>query len=432
VKGTWRVLAVASVAYLVAVGALIGVLGFTDLWYGFHDLTDTGLYHRYAMALDAGRRAYFDLFVEYPPLAVPFLRLPPATRDPLLYTLWFNAAMLAACGLAAVLTAAAAKRIWPEGRRAYAVAAAFAASVLATGAIVANRLDAVVTLVFASVLWLMSERRWTFAAVALAIGFGVKLTPAVLLPVPFLLADTKRERLCYGLAFLACAALPFLPFLGAEGLPKFFQYHLDRPLQIESALASPLLAGHLAGLVPASVGHGFGSQFLDAPGAAWLAQVSGPLALVTLGAVYVLIWRRIEVIRADPSLVPLAAYAVVLAAMASSKVLSPQYFVWILPFIALVLPRFRALAALSFLALLLTQIEFPSLYWSLVALQPLPLILVIARNALLVACLALAVWHLWKTPAPPTGRQGRSSIGTRATASSSSTVAKRRSPTPSQ
>ena len=399
-KSHWRVLAVAFVSYLFAIVAMVGVLGYTDLWYGFHDLTDTGLYHRYAMALDAGRRPYFELFIEYPPLAVLFLRLPPSTRDPLQYTLWFNAAMLAACGLSALFTGAAARRIWPEGRRAYIVALAFAASVLAAGAIVANRLDAVVMLVIACFLWLASERRWTWAAVALAVGFGVKLTPAVLLPLPLLLADTKRERLRTALAFLACAALPFAPFLGAEGLWQFFRYHLARPLQIESALGSPLLAGHLAGLVPASIGHGFGSQFLQAPGSEWLAHVSGPLAMIAIAGVYALIWRRLAALRADPSLVPLAAFAVLLAAMTSSKVLSPQYFVWILPCVALVLPRFRALAALSFLALIVTQIEFPSLYWSLVELQPLPVALVLARNVLLAACLALAVWHLATAPSP--------------------------------
>ncbi len=409
----WRVLAFALGSYLLAVAALVGVLRFTDLWYAFHELTDTGLYHRYAAALQSGLRPYFDLFVEYPPLAVLLLRLPGGAGGVGRYTLWFNAAMLAACGAAAVLTAAGARRIWPEDRRAYVAAAAFAASVLLTGSIVANRLDAAVTLVVACFLWLAAERRWTLAAVALAVGFGVKLTPAVLLPLPLLLAGAKQERLRAGLAFLGCAALPFLPYLGAEGLWKFFDYHLARPLQLESPLASPLLAAHLAGLLPATVGSAYGSQFLDAPGATWLAHFSGPVAILALAGVYASIWRRRAALSADPSLVPLAAYAVLLAALASSKVLSPQYFIWILPGVALVLPRFPALGSLGLALLLLTQLEFPSLYWSLVELRALPVCLVLARNALVVASLALALWHL-------------------ARGSSSSAVAKSRSPTASQ
>jgi hypothetical protein len=409
----WRVLAFAFGSYLLAVAALVGVLRFTDLWYAFHELTDTGLYHRYAAALHAGLRPYFDMFVEYPPLAVLLLGLPGGAGGVGRYTLWFNAAMLAACGAAAVFTAAAASRIWPDDRRAYVAGATFAVAVLFTGSIVANRLDAAVTLVFGCFLWFLSARRWTLAAVALAVGFGVKLTPAVLLPLPLLLADAKRERLRGGLAFLACAALPFLPFLGADNLWRFFSYHLERPLQLESLLASPLLVAHLAGFLPANVGSAYGSQFLDAPGAAWLARASGPLALLALAGVYLLIWRRLAALRADPARVPLAAFAVLLVALASSKVLSPQYFIWILPCVALVMPRFPALGGLGLALLLLTQIEFPSLYWSLVELQPLPVCLVLARNALLVTSLALALWHL-------------------ATGSSSSAVAKSRSPTASQ
>ena len=425
-RGKWRVLAFASASYLVAVTAMVGVLEFTDLWYGFHDLSDTGLYHRYATALAGGLRPYFDVFVEYPPLAVLLLRLPGSVQDPVRYTLSFNVAMLAACGLAAIFTAACATRLWPDGRRAYVAGAAFAGAVLATGAIVANRLDAAVTLVLACFLWLLSERRWTLAAVALSVGFGVKLTPAVLLPLPLLLADTRSERLRGGLAFLACAALPFVPFLGADGLWKFFGYHLERPLQLESLLASPLLAAHLAGLLPAAVRHGYGSYFLDAPGAAWLAQLFGPLAIIAIAAVYLLILRRRAALRADPSLVPLAAFTVLLAALATSKVLSPQYFVWILPCVALVLPRFRWLGVLSLGALLLTQIEFPALYWSIVDLEPLPVGLVLVRNALLVASLALSLWHL--AMASP----GCDSSGTRATGSTSRAVEKSRRPTASQ
>ena len=64
-------------------------------------------------------------------------------------------------------------------------AAAFAACVLATGAIIGNRYDAAVALVLAVFLLLLAYELWTPAALVLGGGFALKLTPAILLPLVF-------------------------------------------------------------------------------------------------------------------------------------------------------------------------------------------------------------------------------------------------------
>jgi hypothetical protein len=391
-------LGVAGGSYALAVALLVGVLGYSRVWYGFHDVSDTGLYHAYARELARGARPYVDLALEYPPLVVPLLRLAPYTPDAAAWTLRFNALMLLACGAAGLLAASAAARLWPSGRRAHATALGFAAAVLAAGAIVANRLDAAVALAVAGALWLLARRRWALAAAAVGVGFGLKLVPAVLLPLVLLLAPRTADRLRAGAAFALTAAIPFLPHLASPGLWRFFGYHLDRPLQIESVLASPLLALRLAGLAPAAVGSAYGSQFLAAPGAGALAAASGPLALAALAGAYALLWRRREALRADPTLVPAAALAVLLAALAFGKVLSPQYLVWLLPCVALALPSSPLVGGAALALLALTQFGFPALYWRLVALEPLPVALLLLRNALLVATLVLALRHLALAP----------------------------------
>lgn len=390
--------AVAAASYLAAVAILVGVLGHTRLWYGFHDVSDTGLYHAYARELARGARPYAGLALEYPPLVVPLLRLAPYTPDAAAWTLRFNALMLLACGAAAILTAAAAARLWPAGRRARVAAAAFGAAVLATGAVVANRLDAAVTLAIAAALWLLAGRRWALAAAAIGLGFALKLVPAVLLPLVVLLAPTTRDRVRAAAAFALAAIVPFLPYAASPGLWRFFAYHLDRPLQIESVLASPLLVARLAGAAPATVGSAYGSQFLAAPGASALARASGPVALAALTATYALLWRRRARLRGDPALVPAAALAVLLAALAGGKVLSPQYLVWLLPCVALAVPRWPLLGAAGLALLALTQLEFPAMYWRLVALDPLPVAIVVLRNALLVATLVSALAVLARDP----------------------------------
>jgi hypothetical protein len=394
-----KVVAFALAAYALAVGLLVAILGFTDVWYGFQDLTDTPLYLEYATAMARGMRPYLDFDVEYPPLALSLFRIPEATGDVFWYTVEFNFAMLTLGGIAAALTAVCAVRLWPEGGRAYVAAAGFAACTLATGAIVANRYDAAVAVVIAAALLLISSRRWTWAAAVLGIGFALKLTPAILLPLVLILAGTRRAAARAALAFAAAAALPFVPYLGSSGIVRVFTYHLARPLQIESVLATPILVAHLIGGLPVTVGTAYGSQYVAAQGASALAHASGPLVLAALAAAYWVVWRRRALLRSSPRHVPIAALALVLAPMAFGKVLSPQFLVWTFPAAALVFAERRVLGATLVSILLLTQLEFPALYWNVVELQAPALVLVAIRNAALVAAFALATVHLARLPA---------------------------------
>jgi hypothetical protein len=163
-------------------------------------------------------------------------------------------------------------------------------------------------------------------------------------------------------------------------------------------LAAPLLAGHLLNLVWVEIGTAYGSQFIAATGAQTLARLSGFLELAALALTYCLIWRRRATLRATPRLVPLAVLALILAFMTFGKVLSPQYFIWTLPAIALVLPERRALGLLLIGALLLTQIEFPANYWSFIGLNRSAVFVVIERDALLALAFAVSLWHLWRLP----------------------------------
>jgi hypothetical protein len=131
---------------------------------------------------------------------------------------------------------------------------------------------------------------------------------------------------------------------------------------------------------------------------------------VAVAGIYLLIWRRRERLRAAAPDQALAVLALILALMTFGKVLSPQYFIWTLPAWALVAARDRALAIIGGLVLLLTQIEFPALYWRFLDMHPESVALVVTRNTLLVVFLAVAAWRLWglrdeATPAQVTGRR---------------------------
>jgi hypothetical protein len=392
--------AAAALLPFLAVSLLLAAILSTGAWYRIDDVSDVALYLDYGRRLLGGERPYLDFDVEYPPLALP-LFVPPA----LLPGYWlaaraFNLELWLLLAGAALCTVAAAARRWPDGAATWPAGLAFAGAALALGAISVNRFDGAVALVVALALLLATVGRTAAAAAVLGAGFALKLSPAVLLPLVLLAAPGAAAVGRALLAFGAAAAAPFLPalLLAPSGVARLFAYHAERPLQLEAVPATPLLLSGLLGGPPPAVASAFGSQNLDSPLADALASATPPAALLATGLVVVLAWRRRAALRARPEALPLAALALLLALLASAKVLSPQYLSWLLPALALVAPARPRLALLVAAVLLLTHLEFPSRYWRFVAMQPGPVALVVARNALLLAAFLTAAWQLWRLP----------------------------------
>ena len=379
---------------------VMGVL-FPNLWYGMHDITDLPVYHDYAKRIAAGEIPYTTSFkVEYPPLAIPLFRLPGHAGSERLYGIWFNILMGGLTIATAAVTALVACRLWPRGGRAYVAAVLFPVGVALIGTIVLNRYDVAVALLIAVFLLCLSARWYTAAAFVIGMGFALKITPLALLPLVLLLAGPPRRWAWPLGAFAAAAVAPFLPYVfrSWSGVWYVFQYHLERPQQIESVLGTPQLLGQLLGAHWASWAHSHGSHSLIAPGVGVTADMSGGLTLIAVAVVYILVWQRREKVRASLPDQVLTVLALILALMTFGKVLSPQYFVWTLPALALVAARDKWIALLGFLVLALTQAEFPALYWRLLAMKPDALAVVVARNTLLLALFLFTVWRLWRLP----------------------------------
>ncbi|MEI6499891.1 MAG: glycosyltransferase 87 family protein [Armatimonadota bacterium] len=383
-----------------AAGLIVFFLGILHKPYDLH-LCNSPIYASFAARIAHGQLPYRDFPVEYPPLAIPLLVIPGHSGSVSTYTYWFNAEMLLMCLAAAAATAAAAVRLWHSTRTACVAAVAFAACLLAAGSIVSNRYDAAVALVLAIVLLLLACERWRAAALLLGLGFALKLTPAILLPLVFVLAVRWRTVAWCALWFTLGAVPPFLLFMfgGVSALSYPFTYQLHRPLELESVLATPLLVGHVLHRITIEISGSFGSMNVLAGGAVALSRVSPLLELAAVGLTYGLIWRRRATLRATPRLVPLCVLALVLAFVSFGKVLSPQYFVWILPAIALVMPERRALGLLLLGTLMLTQIVFPWNWLATLNLARGPVLVLIERNVWLVLAFAVSLWYLWCLPA---------------------------------
>jgi hypothetical protein len=399
---------------LVAVGLqaivwalMIYLFQIRHVWYGFYDISDTVLYYDYATRIAGGLQPYRGFPFEYPPLAVPLLTLPGHLTTLASYQQWFVGEMIAICLATAALTAVTAAQLWRGISRPLATAAAFAAAVLLTGAITANRYDVAVAFIIAVFALCAARRWWLAAAIALGLGFALKLTPALLLPLVFVLAVRPRRIVAAAIGFAVAAVLPFVPYLlhGTHGLFYVFSYNEQRPLQIESLLATPYMVAHALGLSHEAIVNNYGSQGLSASGAKQVAALSPWLIVAALAVVYAFIWRRREYLRATPSAVPLAALALVLAFVCTNKVLSPQFIIWTFPLVALVAVGRgrgqRVLGLLLLLAMLLTQVEFPAQYWNFVALHAGPIAIVATRNFVLLVAAVLAAVLVWRLPERP-------------------------------
>jgi hypothetical protein len=420
----WLAMITAGFLTLLVMGGL-----FPNLWYGMHDITDLPVYHGYAQRIAEGEAPYTKSFeVEYPPLAVALFRVPGHTGSEQLYGIWFNILMGAIAVAAGTLTAYTACRLWPRGGRAYVASVLFPVGVALIGTIVLNRYDVAVALLVAIFILCLSARWYTAAGFVIGMGFALKITPAALLPLVLLLAGPPRRWAWPLVAFFAAALAPFLPYLlkSWDGVWYTFQYHLERPLQIESVLGTPQLFGQLMGADWATWAWSHGSHSLVAPGVGAAADLSGGLTLLAVAAVYLLAWLRRRRLRTAPADQVIVVLALLLALMTFGKVLSPQYFIWILPAWALVAARDRWIGVLGGLTLALTQAEFPALYWNLLDMQKAPLAIVVARNTLLLTTFVVSLWRVWRLPvgaAPETSPMSVETVDRRADASAGSATA---------
>ena len=382
---------------------LYGVFGVAGVGYWFFDLNDISYYYQmYVVRMAQGLVPYRDFFIEYPPLFALLVAVPGTHGDEFGYMARFAILMMVLMATACVVTALAAL----DGaglRRSYLVAAVFSGYTLLLGPIAANRYDAAVALVLAAVALFMARNYWVAVALTIGVGFALKVTPALLLPLVLILAPPKQTMKMV-MSFALSATVPFIWVLqmGQDSrlnLTKMFAYHLDRPLEIESVLATPFWIAKLLGMTPVVVGQAAGSQVIISAAADVAASLSIGVLVVAMGAALMLVWRRRHAIAMSTSLQSLAVLAILLASLVASKVLSPQYFVWIIPIVALVAVDRRVLGVLMAAVLLLTHIEFPANYWQFAQMQANGAVsIVIVRNLILLVAFALSLWSLWKIP----------------------------------
>jgi hypothetical protein len=266
------------------------------------------------------------------------------------------------------------------------------------------------------------RKHWTYAYIALALGFLLKIYPILLLPALFIAEQRDAQRLPAPRLPLTLASLPrearstlrgirqwrwknilifsciSLAVTGAFALVDFrgavlsqLSYFANRPVQVESTGSSLLFLATRFGY-PAQIIYSFGSVNM-------LSDLGGPVALVfealfVLGYLYAIFlqWRdKLDMLQ--------AFILVLLVFIATGKVFSPQYLIWLIPLLAYNGAYNRFWLVFWGLISLLTTMVYPYFYSLTRSAESAPYIpgfieAVAARNILL-AVLTLALMFGW-------------------------------------
>ena len=381
-------------AVAITTAACIGVWALAR-WvvFDYFQLGDTRVYEHASRMIDVGAVPYRDFDIEYPPLATGLFWL--VGRIPGDYQLAFSMTMLACLVATAIAALVAARQLGlSPARQALAVGVVALTPVL-LGTLVQTRYDLVLSALLGWMLVAGLSDRFGWAWTLLAAAVAIKLVPVLLVPALILWHAHRRDRrsaLTGAVALAVGVALTLGPFfaIAPRATWRLFAYHLDRPLQIES-LGSSIV--HVAGLPFRSL-NSYGSENVAGRVPDALASLSTLLLVACLVVIVAVLARGLR--RRSPAAAELwvaGTAATIVAAVTLGKVVSPQYLVWLLPATLLVAgSRGRVAAIVLPVAMVVTQLIFPLLYADLVErADPVPVGLLVARNALLVVML----WSVW-------------------------------------
>jgi uncharacterized membrane protein len=340
---------------------------------------------------------YRDFFMEYPPGALAVF-LPPAAFGSAHYNAAFKC-LLALCGVATLLLVASLLvRLGVSPARLWAAILLFALSPLALGPISLNTYDAWPALLTLAALALLLAERDVAAFALLGAAFAAKVYPIVLVPPAAIFVwrthgrATALRALGVSVGVAALFVVPFLA-LAPHGLAESFRAQAARSLQVESLGGSLLAVADRLGLYSANVVHRTGHAIsYDLVGS--LPETLAVLSSIAQAlAVAVIAWFYVRG-RDDPKRLALTFAAALAGFLAFTRFFSPQYLVWVVPFVLLLEPAAWVLAAAG---LVLAQLWFFH-YRDVFALGGY-VWLVLIRDLLVLTLFALALVRL-RRPAP--------------------------------
>jgi hypothetical protein len=311
---------------------------------------DVGIYAGWASRFQRGQLPYVDFHVEYPPGILLLLMLPSPRVT--VYRHLFFAVALATDAMVLRLLLRTPRRLG---------ALVWLGAPTALGAVFWSRLDIFVALAFIVAIHAMHKQRFGLAAVAIVGAASLKLWPLAVLPMLWRwVTPARRLRYATSAALaLAIAVVPLLAVGAGSGLRWMLDYHRGRGIAPESLPAVVMHIARLTGHGPRIVsGHGA----VEFEPSAWPVFTRIADVLLVAGLLALLFYATKQRRALTPAHVLLLAITIVLCL---SKVLSPQYTVWVAAVVAMLVDDLeqerdaRALLLATFALLVATQYLWP-------------------------------------------------------------------------
>lgn len=382
--------------YLMTTGHLWG-------WYGRTDIGDVAIYQHWVDgSLSHGALPAGDSSWQYPPLVGPLLLIPRLMPGVGYQGQFVRLAFLADAVVMVTLLLTSRRRGSWLGPWFWILSVPF------LGPIIYGRFDVFSALFVVAALALLGKglpvpgaadgarqlngRRW-IAGALIGLGAAVKIWPGLTL---FGLPRTRRGRQTVAAAAAAAAAVSLACMLAFTNGTWFLHTQGHRGIEVESVWAVPFLLARRVHLWHGEIRNHYGSLEVLGHGVGY----AGKIALLSTVLVFSLLaywwWRK----RWRPAVVADATLVATLLMIVTSRVISPQYLIWLLATAAFCLlspdTSQRRSALLVLLSLPLTQWIFPYDFGSLVRFHGGPILVLAVRDGLLLGAAAIGFADLWR------------------------------------
>jgi len=396
-------LTIAMLIIVQIVGLIVVALISFALYTDWHDDT-IEIYFDYSTRFLAGEFPYRDFAMEYPPMALIAFTLPhfistngSLTLHQYSYAYLFENVLFS---LAISTLLLASIRYWhPEKRERIKPLALFTVLIIICAPLIPWRYDLFPALLTFLAMFFIIVNKPALAGVSIGIAVAAKLYPVITIPIFVMYLLLNKEifsfkRFIYGGGISILTLLPFF-ILAPDWMTSFLSYHQLRGFEIESTISGLLLLGKILGIGSVKVVHNFSSFNISSAHADilinWIPYITITAHLIIYASCFY--WFRHEY-KQRSSILPESFVVYILVSImifiATNKVFSPQYIIWLIPFVPLI--RFRYASILVIIALF-TNLIFPSSFALLINFNPLAILLLNIRNILFIM---LIIWILFE------------------------------------
>ncbi|MBS2965303.1 DUF2029 domain-containing protein [Actinocrinis puniceicyclus] len=371
-------------------------------WYGRRDVGDITVYLRWVDGALKHGALPIDPSWQYPPLVGPLLLMPKLLPGADYQGQFVRMAFIADAIVIAVL-------LWTSRRRGNWLGPWFwILSVPFLGPLIYGRFDVFSALFVVAALAVLGKgvpvpgaapgerqlngRRW-LAGALIGLGAAVKIWPGLTV---FGLPRSKRGWQTIATAVFSAVAATVICALAFRNGSWFLHNQGNRGIEVESIWALPFLLARRAHIWHGRIHGHYGSLEVLGHGAGY----AGKAALLSTVLVFALLawwwWRK----QWRPAVVADATLVATLLMIVTSRVISPQYLIWLLATAAFCLlskdTSQRRSALLILLSLPLTQWIFPYNFSSLLHFHLGPILVLLLRDALLAGAALFGFVDLWR------------------------------------